>query len=220
MRGGRAKLVALTLIVLLGGCSGKGSPAPTPVPVDGADGGGRLVLWARAQLEVQATLLVDAYNATHTNQVELTLLPDLPARADAAATAGALPDLLAGSVADVPGWTGRGLYQDLTARVARLPFAAQLNQPAVQAGTKGGAQHALPFVLTTSDGEQQSDGQQQSDDIGISRDAKHADQAWNFIAWVLSEEAQVQVLARNGDQVARADLQHNEFATPSKGASS
>jgi ABC-type glycerol-3-phosphate transport system substrate-binding protein len=207
----RRALALAALIMILAGCSSAPAPAPPP-PVDGADSGGRIVLWTRSQLEVQATLLVDAYNATHTNQVELTLVGDLPARIDGAAATGALPDLLAGGVADVPGWTGRGLYQDLTGRVARLPFAAQLDQSSVRAGTKDGAQHALPFVLSQG---------QSGDDIGISRDSKKADQAWNFIAWVLSEEAQVQVLARNGDRVARADLQSNEFAaTTEKGTSS
>lgn len=203
----RRVLAAFVAVVVLAGCSGS-PPKPAPPPpspaVDGADSGGRLALWVRAPLEVQATLLVDAYNATHTNHVELTLAPDLPARVDAAAKTGALPDLFAGAVADVPGWTGRGLYRDLTADIARLPFAAQLDQPSVQAGAK----HALPFVLNDRG----------ADDIGISRDSEQADRAWNFIAWVLSDEAQVQVLARNGDKVARADLQANEFSQ--KGASS
>ncbi|WP_433060783.1 hypothetical protein [Dactylosporangium sp. CS-033363] len=193
------------IMLVLGACSAGPAPAPTP-SIDGADTGGRLLLWTRAQLEVQATLLVDAYNATHTNQVELTLVADLPARVDAAATTGALPDLFAGAVADVPGWTGRGLYRDLGADLARLPFADRLDPASVKAGDR----HALPFVLTDKG----------TDAIGISRDSKKAGQAWNFIAWVLSDEAQIQVLARNGDRVARADLQANEFATPQKGASS
>jgi ABC-type glycerol-3-phosphate transport system substrate-binding protein len=192
-----------------------------PAPADGADSGGRVILWARATLQVQATLLVDAYNATHTNQVELTLVPaaDLPARIDTAAGRGALPDLLAGGVADVPGWTGRGLYQDITGRIDRLAFAGQLDARSVQAGTRDGAKHAVPFVVDPAGG----------DGIGISRDSKKADQAWNFLFWLLSDEAQVQVLARNGDRVARADLAANEFsatatatatATPSPAAAS
>ncbi|MEV0566971.1 hypothetical protein [Dactylosporangium sp. NPDC050588] len=205
----RVLAVLVVAAVVLTGCTAGPRPTPSP-PVDGADSGGRLALWTRSQLEVQATLLVDAYNATHTNQVELTLVPDLPARVDAAAGTGALPDLVAGPVADVPGWTGRRLYQDLDGRIARLPFAAQLDEPSVRAGTKDGARHALPFVLNRLG----------ADGIGISRDSRKADQAWNFIAWVLSEEAQIQVLARNGDAVARADLHANEFATPQKGASS
>ncbi|WP_432993082.1 hypothetical protein [Dactylosporangium sp. CA-233914] len=205
-------LALLAAVAVLTACSASPHPRPGPPPVDGADSGGRIVLWSRSQLEVQATLLVDAYNATHTNQVELTLVAgdDLGARIDTAAQAGSLPDLLAGGLAEVPGWTGRGLYQDVTARVERLPFAAQLDPASVGAGTKDGARHALPFVVNPEGG----------DGIGITRDSKKADQAWNFIAWLLSEEAQVQVLARNGDEVARADLKTNEFTTAQKGARS
>ncbi|MFG2044295.1 hypothetical protein [Dactylosporangium sp. NPDC048998] len=182
-----------------------GSPKPRSAPVDGADSGGRLLLWTPATLEVPATLLVDAYNATHANQVELTLVPaaEFPGRIDAAARTGALPDLLTGGIADVPGWTSRGLYQDITGRVDRLPFAARIDQRSVRAGTRDGAKHALPFVVDEDGG----------DDIGIGRDSKKADQAWSFLFWLLSDEAQVQVLARNGNPVARGDLSDNEFAS-------
>jgi multiple sugar transport system substrate-binding protein len=50
------------------------------------------------------------------------------------------------------------------------------------------------------------------DSIGISANSEIADQAWNFIAWTLSEEAQVDVLAANNDVVARTDLASNEFS--------
>jgi multiple sugar transport system substrate-binding protein len=50
------------------------------------------------------------------------------------------------------------------------------------------------------------------DSIGISANSEIADQAWNFIAWTLSEDAQVGVLAENNDVVARTDLATNEFS--------
>ena len=50
------------------------------------------------------------------------------------------------------------------------------------------------------------------DGIGISKDSKLTDQAWNFLSWMMSEEAQVEVLAKNGDVVARSDLADNEYA--------
>nr|BFF10128.1 hypothetical protein GCM10025699_14310 [Microbacterium flavescens] len=50
------------------------------------------------------------------------------------------------------------------------------------------------------------------DGIGISKDSKLSAQAWNFLAWMMSEEAQVQVLAKDGNAVSRADLADNEYA--------
>jgi len=50
------------------------------------------------------------------------------------------------------------------------------------------------------------------DSIGISATSEHADQAWNFLAWSLGDEAQVEVLAKNGDVVARTDLASNKYS--------
>ena len=41
------------------------------------------------------------------------------------------------------------------------------------------------------------------DGIGISKDSKKAAQAWNFLNWMMSEDAQVEVLAKNNDVVSR-----------------
>ena len=49
------------------------------------------------------------------------------------------------------------------------------------------------------------------DDIGISRDSKKADAAWNFIAWVQSDEAQIEVVAKNGNVLTRTDLANNKY---------
>jgi multiple sugar transport system substrate-binding protein len=50
------------------------------------------------------------------------------------------------------------------------------------------------------------------DGIGISATSKHADAAWNFLAWSVSESAQLNVLAKNHDIVARTDLSNNKYA--------
>ncbi len=49
------------------------------------------------------------------------------------------------------------------------------------------------------------------DDIGISRDSTKADAAWNFIAWVQSDEAQIEVVAKNGNVLTRTDLANNKY---------
>ncbi|WP_233579007.1 MULTISPECIES: ABC transporter substrate-binding protein [unclassified Micromonospora] len=50
------------------------------------------------------------------------------------------------------------------------------------------------------------------DGLGVSKDSKKAAQAWNFLSWMMSEEAQVEVLAKNKDVVSRADLANNKYA--------
>jgi multiple sugar transport system substrate-binding protein len=50
------------------------------------------------------------------------------------------------------------------------------------------------------------------DGIGISKDSRKAQQAWHFLAWLTSEKAQVEVLAKNNSTVARTDLANNPYA--------
>ena len=50
------------------------------------------------------------------------------------------------------------------------------------------------------------------DSIGISKDSQNVDQAWNFISWMLDDEAQVEVVAKGGTVVARSDLADNKYA--------
>ena len=50
------------------------------------------------------------------------------------------------------------------------------------------------------------------DGIGISKDSKYTEQAWNFLAWLTSEDAQVDVLAKDEDVVSRADLADNQYS--------
>jgi multiple sugar transport system substrate-binding protein len=50
------------------------------------------------------------------------------------------------------------------------------------------------------------------DGIGVSKDSKHASQAWNFLSWLMSEDAQVEVLAKDKDVVSRSDLANNKYA--------
>ena len=51
------------------------------------------------------------------------------------------------------------------------------------------------------------------DGIGISKDSKNAAQAWNFLNWMMSEDAQVGVLAKDNDVVSRSDLANNQYAS-------
>jgi multiple sugar transport system substrate-binding protein len=50
------------------------------------------------------------------------------------------------------------------------------------------------------------------DGVGISKDSRKNAQAWNFLSWLTSEDAQVGVLAANDSTVARTDLVDNRYA--------
>ncbi|WP_141389540.1 ABC transporter substrate-binding protein [Cellulosimicrobium cellulans] len=358
-----AGLVALGLAACGGSGSG-GDDAATGGTgeggVEGVDDGSTLTLWTRAPLEKQAKLLVDAYNASHENQVELTIVPndDYVAKVGAAAGSGGLPDLFAADIVYVPNWVEQGLFQDVTDRIDQLDFADEINQGHLDAGTYEDQEYVLPFVLDISvlfynkdlyeqagldpeagptsleefaeqakavdalgggvdgtffggncggclvftwfpsvwaadedvlsaDGTESllaSDTAQDvyavykdlvdsdavgagtrdetgatwvapfqegkigvmpypatllstadetvdvgvapipgpgggestfvgGDGVGISKDSEQSDQAWNFLSWMMSEEAQVEVLAKNGDVVSRADLVDNEYSS-------
>ena len=50
------------------------------------------------------------------------------------------------------------------------------------------------------------------DVLGIAATSKHTSAAWNFIAWTLSDEAQVKVAAKAGYIPSRSDLADNQYA--------
>ncbi|KQR88464.1 sugar ABC transporter substrate-binding protein [Microbacterium sp. Leaf179] len=152
LRGGIVAVLAGALA--LTGCSGGGmtNAAPTDIPATGVDDGASLTLWTRAPLEKQAKQLVEAYNSTHKNQVELTVVPndDYVAKVGAAAGSGGLPDLFAADIVYVPNWVEQGLFQDITAQIDGLSYKDSINKGHLDAGTLDGKEHVLPFVLDLS----------------------------------------------------------------------
>ncbi|KQM16499.1 sugar ABC transporter substrate-binding protein [Plantibacter sp. Leaf171] len=354
-------VAAGALLVGLAACSSGGggsSPLASAGP-EGVDDGSELTLWTRAPLEKQAKLLVEAYNASHENQVKLTVVPndDYVAKVGAAAGSDSLPDLFAADIVYVPNWVEQGLFQDLTANIDGLDFKDEINKGHLAAGTADDKEHVLPFVLDLSmlfwnkelykeagldpeqgpttlaefaedakavqalnkpdtygtatglncggclvftwfpsvwaDGEQvmnedgtesllAEDGAKEvystwadlwksgavlpsskdeagptwtagftegkvgvmpypatllsstpfdvgvsgipgpkggdstfvgGDGIGVSKDSKKAAQSWNFLSWLMSEDAQVGVLAKDNDVVSRSDLANNEYSS-------
>lgn len=158
---------ALTASVALVACSSNGTPttsAPAPSepgaatttapdPGTGVDDGTQITMWTRAPLERQAKALVEAYNAGHSNQVKLEIIPndDMEGKVGAAATNNELPDLLAGDVVRLPYWVDSGLFADITAKIDALPYASDLARGHVDAGTStDGAKHTVPFVTDIS----------------------------------------------------------------------
>ena len=358
-----ATILAVTglLAVPLASCAAGDDPAASneEIPAEGIDDGSTLTLWTRAPIERQAKLLVEAYNDSHENQVELTVVPndDYVAKVGAAAGSGGLPDLFAADIVYVPNWAQQGLFADLSTQIDGLDFKDDINQGHLDAGTVDDKEYVLPFVLDLSmlfwnkelfaeagldpekapatleefsqaaqavqalnkpdtygtatglncggclvftwfpsvwaSGEEvmSDDGTESllngdaaqavydtwadledagavlpsstdetgptwtaafsegkvgvmpfpatllpslefdagvagipgvdggastfvgGDGIGISKDSKQSAQAWNFLDWMMSEEAQVEVLAKDGNAVSRGDLADNEYAS-------
>jgi multiple sugar transport system substrate-binding protein len=143
------------LALVLAACSTAspgGGSANVAAGSDGVDDGTALTMWTRAPLQKQAKLLVDAYNASHKNQVALTIVPndDYVAKVGAAAGAGALPDLFAADIVYVPNWVKQGLFKDIAPNINALSFKDAINQGHLAAGTDGDKKYVLPFVLDLS----------------------------------------------------------------------
>jgi len=133
--------------------SQSGGGDETGAGAEGVDDGTRLTLWTRAPLERQATQLVDAYNASHQNQIDLEIVPndDMEGKVGAAATNGELPDLLAGDVVRVPYWVANGMFADITDKIDALPFLDDVAAGHIDAGTDtDGVKHTVPFVQDIS----------------------------------------------------------------------
>jgi len=152
MVGGAALTAILGLGLGLGlslvGCDKSKQSTPTGNPDDGTT----ITMWTRAATEAQSKLLVDAYNASHKNKVELTVVPtDNYAQKIATAAGGkALPDLFAADVIFAPNYTSKHLFLDITARIDALPFKDALAPAHIKLGTYQGKKYAIPHTLDLS----------------------------------------------------------------------
>ena len=118
----------------------------------GVDDGTALTMWTRAATEARAQALVDAYNASHQNQIELRIVPtdEYVATVGTAATAGQLPDLFSADVVFMPNWTSAGLFTDLTDRIEALPYIDNVGPAHIDASTWDGVKYGLPFIIDLS----------------------------------------------------------------------
>ncbi|WP_371582008.1 sugar ABC transporter substrate-binding protein [Streptomyces sp. NBC_01314] len=149
-----ALLAAATLVTACGAGGGgsDGDGGGGPAKAGGVDDGATLTMWTRAATKPQSEALVKAYNASHKNKVELTVVPtdDYQAKVGAAAGSRDLPDLFASDVVFVPNYTSSGLFADLTERVDALPFAEKLAQSHIKAGTYEDKKYVVPHTLDLS----------------------------------------------------------------------
>jgi multiple sugar transport system substrate-binding protein len=148
-------VTAAVALVALAGCGGSddddgggGGASQTA----GADDGTKITMWTRAATQSQSQRLVKAYNASHKNKVALTIIPTDNYQARVAAAAGGknLPDVFASDVIYAPNYTSKGLYLDITDRIAKLPFADKLAPAHMRLGTYEDKKYTVPHTLDLS----------------------------------------------------------------------
>jgi len=132
--------------------AGSGPAGSASAAGQGIDDGTKITMWTRAATEARARPLVEAYNQSHKNQIELTVTPtdDYQAKVGAAAGSSGLPDLFSADVVFMPNWTSQGLFQDITSKIAGLSYADKIAQAHIKASTWDGKQYGLPFIVDLS----------------------------------------------------------------------
>ena len=148
-------LAALSLAGAVVACGGDDSSDDKPAGAaqsGSSDTGATLTMWTRAATEAASGRLVKEYNATHKNQVKLTVIPtdNYQARVAAAAGGDNLPDLFASDVIYAPNYTSQGLYLDITDRINELPFKDSLAPAHMRLGTFEDKQYTVPHTLDLS----------------------------------------------------------------------
>ncbi|MCP2167326.1 ABC transporter substrate-binding protein [Goodfellowiella coeruleoviolacea] len=150
-RRGLAALVGVVSALALVAC--QRGPATSSADDTGAvDDATTITMWTRSPTATFSQTLVDAYNASHRNKVELTVFPadSYQQKVGTAAGARQLPDVLAADVVYAPNYAAKGVYLDITARVNQLPFRQSLAPAHMKAATHDGKNYAVPHDIDLS----------------------------------------------------------------------
>jgi multiple sugar transport system substrate-binding protein len=91
-------------------------------------------------------------------------------------------------------------------KVGIMPMPASLEEPAGFPLDNLG----VTAIAGTTTGESTFVG---GDSIGMSKDVKNPEAAWNFITWMLGDHNQVEVVAKAGNVVVRTDLADNQYSS-------
>lgn len=103
--------------------------------------------WIRAYNAGLAEPLVKAYNASHTDKVKLTLVPNdqFVTKLGTTIAGGNPPDVIAIDLVYVPSFAAAGQMEDLTALAKKLPFYGELSPSHLRLATFQNNVYAVPF---------------------------------------------------------------------------
>jgi multiple sugar transport system substrate-binding protein len=145
-------LAACAALAFAAGCGGDDDDGGSAASGGSVDDGTTITMWTRAATQAQSERLVEAYNASHKNKVELTVIPTDNYQPRIAAAAGGrnLPDVFASDVIYAPNYTSEGLYMDITDRIDALPYKDSLAPSHMRLGTYEDRKYTVPHTLDLS----------------------------------------------------------------------
>lgn len=111
-----------------------------------------LTMWSRDSNQDFLRELVDMWNTSHTNQIELTVIPaaDFVTRVGVASAGGEAPDLLPIDLIYVPAFAKAGNLTEIGSFIDSLSYADQLSPSHIHLGEYDGGRYAVPFAAEGS----------------------------------------------------------------------
>lgn len=144
-------VTVLGSILVLAGCQ-SAPQGSSPQDTNAIDDGATITMWTRAPTATFTQTLIDAYNASHKNKVQLTVIPadSYQQKVGTAAGSRELPDVLAADVVYAPNYAAKGLFLDITARVDQLPFKDTLAPAHMKTATHDDKIYGVPHDIDLS----------------------------------------------------------------------
>ena len=121
------------------------------MPLSAQDEPITMSLWVRDST-VLVEALVDGWNETHDNQIELTVIPagEFVTKMGAAVAAGEAPDIASIDLIYTPAFASAGQLVDLTDLISELDYVDDLSPAHMTLGEFDGRNYAVPFAAEGS----------------------------------------------------------------------
>ena len=118
----------------------------------GAASADTLQMWVRSGIGASFTKLVEAYNASHDDKIQMTEVPfsELVQKYATAIAGGQAPDALSLDLIYNPAFAAAGQLEDLTDWAKALPYFSALSPSHVKLGTYEDKIYGLPLSVETS----------------------------------------------------------------------
>ncbi|MCZ4088992.1 ABC transporter substrate-binding protein [Sinorhizobium psoraleae] len=118
----------------------------------GASAAEKIEMWVRSGIGESFKKVVEAYNASHENQVAMTEVPfsELVQKYATAIAGGQAPDALSLDLIYTPAFAAAGQLEDLTDWAKALPYFNSLSPSHVELGTYQDRVYGLPLSVETS----------------------------------------------------------------------